>query len=391
MFNYQDIRILHLELTDKCNANCPMCPRTENGKLNPNLRLTELRLEKIKTILPVEFIRQLNFIYLCGNYGDPIMATDTLEILDYFREINPLVNLAMFTNASARDSKWWQSLGQLLNRKGDYVRFSIDGLEDTNHLYRQNTNWSRIIANAKSFISAGGIAFWDYLVFEHNHHQIQEAMAFAKELGFKEFYTKYSSRFASDIGQPMIQSFPVYDAQGNFQRSLRPLPKNYEGLEVLGDSQIHKSVGSTEQTELKPWIPYIKDAEYGASYLKKCVACKAQAELEIFISAEGFVMPCCWTAFVIRTTFEAEHIKQLRGYIFDQGLDSFSAFQQPLQKIIESPFFQKTLVEGWKKSEPEQGQIMLCQKFCNTESLLKQEFTNGTNLESAQFVPIRNS
>lgn len=381
MFNYQDITTLHLELTDKCNANCPMCPRTQNGIINPNLRLTELTLDKIKTILPIEFIRQLNYIYLCGNYGDPLMAKDTLDILSYFRQINPTIRLSMFTNASGRDEKWWQQLGQILNHKDDYVRFSIDGLEDTNHLYRQNTNWSRIMANVKSYIAAGGNAYWDYLVFEHNHHQIEDAKKMAQELGFKFFFTKYSSRFISDNGQPMIQSFPVYDKQGVFQnRVLRPLPENYQGLDVVSDLQFAETVPALSINEMQPWVPDFQNAEHGASFLKNCVVCKAQVAREIFISAEGFVMPCCWTGFAIRTSLVTEHIDQLRGFIFEQGLDSFSAFYNPLQKIIESRFFQQTLVNGWKKTKPQDGQVMLCQKFCNTESFLGNEFSNSTNL-----------
>ena len=60
-------------------------------------------------------------------------------------------------------------------RKPDKVIFAIDGLEDTNHLYRVNTNFNKIMENAKAFINAGGIARWDFIAFAHNEHQIEEA------------------------------------------------------------------------------------------------------------------------------------------------------------------------------------------------------------------------
>ena len=50
------------------------------------------------------------------------------------------------------------------------VTFGIDGLQDTNHLYRISTNFDKIIKNAKAFIDAGGFAKWHMLVFEHNEH-----------------------------------------------------------------------------------------------------------------------------------------------------------------------------------------------------------------------------
>ncbi|MFZ3230693.1 MAG: hypothetical protein WA160_10850 [Pseudobdellovibrio sp.] len=377
MFKYNEVTTLHLELTDKCNANCPMCPRSLNGAfLNPNLRLTELTLENIKAILPIDFIQQLQFVYLCGNFGDPIMACDTYEILSYFREVNSNIKLAMFSNASARDSNWWGKLGKLLSRPGDFVRFSIDGLEDTNHLYRQNTKWSRIMTNAKSYIAAGGVAFWDYLVFEHNYHQIEQASCLAKDLGFKEFYTKYSSRFVNDSGKLTIESFPVYNDQGIFQRVLRPLPENYLDHK-FSDKKFPEQIYPVSRNQIIPWSPDPRSSEYSASFLKECVSCQAKDNHEIYISSEGFVLPCCWTAFAIRSTIEAEHINQLRGYVLDQGLDTFSIFKNSLQTIIESNFFQKTLVEGWQQTDPKSGQIMLCQKFCGKSSLVKKEFSNS--------------
>ena len=42
----------------------------------------------------------------------------------------------------------------------------------------------------KSFINAGGSIPWEYLVFKHNQHQVEDAKKLAKELGFQEFYEK---------------------------------------------------------------------------------------------------------------------------------------------------------------------------------------------------------
>lgn len=358
-----------------------MCPRTIHGAyVNPNLRLTELSLSQIQKIFPADFISQLHMIYLCGNYGEPVIAKESLEILQYFRKINPNVNLAVFTNGSARDVNWWRELGQLLNSVGSYVRFSIDGLQDTNHLYRQNTNWDRIMANAQAFIDAGGVAFWDYLVFEHNHHQIEEAKSLARRMGFKQFFTKYSSRFVGDSGTQTLEAFPVYNKDGQFERVLRPFPDNYRDLSSEPHSVFAEKIYPQDPQPLKPWIPRFKNPEMQASYLKQCVKCKAQKDQEVYVSAEGFLMPCCWTAFTIRTVLDDEHIRQMRGLILDQGLDQFSLFNKSPREIIESRFFQKILTEGWQKRSAQEGQILLCQKFCGSQSFVKREFENTEHL-----------
>ena len=60
MYNYADIRSIHLEVTQNCQASCPMCDRNMNGEgINPHINLDELSLEDCKTIFLPEFIAQL--------------------------------------------------------------------------------------------------------------------------------------------------------------------------------------------------------------------------------------------------------------------------------------------------------------------------------------------
>ena len=45
MYNYEDIRTVHLEITQKCQAACPMCDRNENGGVdNRHIDNSELSL-----------------------------------------------------------------------------------------------------------------------------------------------------------------------------------------------------------------------------------------------------------------------------------------------------------------------------------------------------------
>jgi len=199
MYKLEDIRQIHLEITQKCQAACTMCDRNINGgAINPHLGcngvLDELTLEDIKSIFKPKFIKQLKAMQLCGNHGDPIVARDTLEVLQYFREHNPDMWLSMNTNAGAKDDFWWYNLAQCLGQNGRVI-FSVDGLEDTNHLYRQNVQWKIVERSFHAFIEGGGRARWDFLVFDFNEHQVEEAREMAKRWGVEEFIVKKSSRF----------------------------------------------------------------------------------------------------------------------------------------------------------------------------------------------------
>jgi sulfatase maturation enzyme AslB (radical SAM superfamily) len=131
---------------------------------------------------------------MCGNYGDPAAGRHTLEIFQYFRKINPTITLGMNTNGGLRNTAWWQELAGILNQPNDYVIFSIDGLADTNHLYRVNSTWDKIIENAQAYIGTGGTAHWDMLVYKHNEHQVDRCQELAQELRFKWFRAKVSRR-----------------------------------------------------------------------------------------------------------------------------------------------------------------------------------------------------
>lgn len=86
-------------------------------------------------------------------------------------------------------------MGKILSGPLDYVVFSIDGLEDTNHIYRRNTNFKKIMDNARAYIETGASAHWDMLVFEHNKHQVQQCRDMAMELGFNWFRSKTTDRW----------------------------------------------------------------------------------------------------------------------------------------------------------------------------------------------------
>jgi hypothetical protein len=75
----------------------------------------------------------------------------------------------------------------------------FEGLEDTNHLYRQKVKWERVMENAKAFIDRGGHAKWDFIVFKHNEHQVDEARQLAMDMGFEKFQVKKTGRFFSTV------------------------------------------------------------------------------------------------------------------------------------------------------------------------------------------------
>ena len=191
-----EIYELHLEPSNYCNAFCPECSRAyDNSKGfvdNAYMKLVDVKKWFHKDNLP-----NLGQITLCGSYGDPIINPELEKIIKYFVETWDDMTVRIATNGGMRTVKWWNQLGELLNPYDHEVLFGIDGLEDTNEMYRIGVDWDRLEANYKSFIAGGGFAVWQFIVFPWNEHQIEEARQYAKEDGFKKFLIRISSREAA--------------------------------------------------------------------------------------------------------------------------------------------------------------------------------------------------
>lgn len=365
MYRYREIRQLHLEITTACNASCPLCLRNVLGGLNnPYLPITELRLEDITAILSADFVQQLQLIYLCGNYGDPMAAHDTLDVLEYFRAVNPRIRLGIHTNGSARTPEWWARLASVV----DYCRFGIDGLEDTNHLYRRGTQWKKVMESVAAFIGAGGRAEWDFIVFRHNEHQVEEARELSRKLGFAHFFTKNTYRFFNPIAGTRLPRIPVLSSDGDLEHVIeepvRPEFQN-ESLVRLG--------AATAATP--SYAHYLDQTD---------IHCKVAKDRSLYISAEGLAFPCCWTAnlYAWYQSPPEQGICQILEKTPD-GKRSLDARLRPLREIVEGPFFQQLIPESWGRPSIGDGKLEICARTCGKFDLVAAQYANGGTRDRA--------
>jgi len=345
MYNYEDIRSIHLEVTQNCQASCPMCDRNMNGEgLNPHINLDELTLEDCKKIFLPEFIQQLNTMYMCGNLGDPIVARDTLEIFKYFREHNPNMWLSMNTNAGAKNETWWRELAATFGRMGAVI-FSVDGLRDTNHIYRQGVNWDNVERNMRAFIDAGGRARWDFLIFEHNQHQVEEAEALATEWGCEKFIKKKTGRFVTSKVDPK-DNHQAKDRKGNDTAELKKPDEKYQNAALKKQDVIINKYGSM-------------DAYYDAAP----VICKVKKDNSLFITAEGLAMPCCWTAGRMYKWWHKDpKVEQIWNFIDKEALDA----RNGLEQVFATGVFDR-IQDSWNKPSCSDGKLKVCAMKCGAE------------------------
>lgn len=349
MYKIQDIRQVHLEITQRCQAACPMCDRNQNGgALNPHINLDELSIDDCKQIFSPAFIQQLESMYMCGNLGDAIVAEHTLEVFEYFRTHNSKMHLSMNTNAGAREPEWWKSLASIIGERG-HVIFSVDGLADTNHIYRQNVQWSKVEQSMDAFIKSGGRARWDFLIFEHNQHQVEQAEELAKRKGFENFIAKKTGRFITTNFEAK-QSHQAVDRKGKTTAELKKPDEQYQNEALKQQQTIIDKYGSMD-----------------AYYDTVPVNCKVAKSKSLFISAEGLALPCCWTAGRMYKWWHADpHIEQIWSIIDSIGGKEVLDARQGLDKVFDTGVFD-LIQKSWNKKSCSEGKLKVCANKCGVE------------------------
>ena len=360
MFTFNELKSIHLEITNNCQARCPMCSRNQHGgEVNPNLKMSDWSLQDFKDIITTEVAQQVNHIYFCGNFGDPLLNNDLLEMCEYLTSQNSQLKVRIHTNGGARKVEWWEKLATVLP-KDHAVIFGIDGLEDTHHLYRIGTTYDNVVKNAQAFINAGGIAEWVFIKFKHNEHQVQEAERRAKEYGFRQFTVKNTNRFIDGV------EFDVRDLKGNVIYKLQPPTDNV--VKFIDKSVIEK---------IDDWVS------------NSTIECKAQQENEIYIDAHRDVFPCCFLASApyyhveptsavlgVKKRIVEEHETLLK----DIGI-IHASISRSVKDIIQSSEWQDVWYTSWENKK-----LLTCSRICgvsNTKLFSKpsDQFIKRVNLD----------
>ena len=341
MYRYDEIKSVHIEPTQGCNAACPQCDRNINGgKDNPYLTNAMLSSMDYYEMFPWHFVEQLDSMYMCGNLGDPCISNYAIEGFRSFRNANPNMWLGMNTNGGAKPEYFWEDLADI----DVVVTFSIDGLEDTNHLYRQKVKWERVMENAKAFIDRGGHAKWDFIVFKHNEYQVDEARQLAMDMGFEKFQVKKTGRFFSTVQHKGKDAHQATNRKGENTQKLEKPSLEFVNVALKKEKDLVAKHGSM-------------DAYYDTTPIN----CKAINKKEIFVTAEGHVFPCCWTAGQQYKWYWKPREAPIWKLIGDY--ENISLRKHTIKEIVNGPFF-KAIEDSWSCSSVKDGKLKVCANKC---------------------------
>jgi MoaA/NifB/PqqE/SkfB family radical SAM enzyme len=271
-------------------------------------------------------VKEINFN---GTTGDNIMHPDIYNILADVKA-KTTGQIVVSTNGSMRSTDWWHQLGLLFAGTNHKITFGIDGLADTHSVYRVNTDYNKVIENAQAFINAGGNAEWQFILFEHNSHQVDACKELAYSMGFNRFFIFYQDRFDESSTTGTVQLY---------KKDLTPFK---EDLIVKNTSQNIKKKLETKF---------------------KTIDCHSRKVNWFSIYADGTVWPCCW----LMGWHRAQHQKQFPAinYHFKKMLKldfhQMSLYNNKLEDIIAGEIWQKNFNTSFA-SVPNPVCIQQCSK-----------------------------
>jgi len=385
-----------------------MCVRFyRNSPLpRPDLEIGQITLEQFKQYFPPSVLKPLIKIMFCGTQGDPCMARDTLEICEYLMENTPdSFFLQMHTNGGMRNPEWWARLGAVFAKRSQLamdcwrIIFSIDGLEDTNHLYRRNVKWDNLMANAKAFIDAGGKAVWEFLIFEHNEHQIEAARSLSEELGFVVFIPK--AALGVDNGRELTTmnaltkdgklDYVINAPTNSKNRNLvNPVGKQVSKWYPFKFEDYRKLKEDKSKDNYRDKFNQVYDIIHREDTTKfdsceiKCKAKKDWVGKEVFVDNLGRVLPCCYIGTHISGRFTDYQSLQLHKHMSDYGWDNFDLNKHSLQEILDAGHLNRVFADSWTKDSVKDGKLAYCSSICGEESRIDRVYFN--KIDSGQMM-----
>lgn len=170
-----------LDTTSFCNLECVWCPTGQHRNSRPKSIMTK---QKARYIIN-KFSRYLKHVLLF-NWGEPLLNPEITEIIKAIKTYNIGCTLSSNLNVDLNPQK----ASALINSGLDCLICSIDGVSQKSYeTYRKKGNFEKAFNNLKLLIEIkknfkikSPSIEWQFLVFKHNEHEIEQAKKIAKDI-----------------------------------------------------------------------------------------------------------------------------------------------------------------------------------------------------------------
>ena len=351
----------HFEVSGKCTLQCPRCPRNDTAKV-PWFN-KELDLEFFKRTLPPELLKnQVQRITMCGDIGDPIYASEYLEIINYIKSCNPKIHVYTITNGSYRKESWWQDFAKISNEY-DTINFSVDGYnQSSNNLYRVNSDWDSIMSGMDIMCNqSSAFVYWASIVFSFNQDHLENIKSQATKMGCDGLQLTYSTKFGSKYG----------NAYGGEQDSLEPRP---EFISKTHRYERYFTALSNRQPPNQQYLEYNRQKfiEIKQQHNQFVTPMCSIGNRGLYVSADGVLHPCSWVSYPYVSIGTERKTINFADSFHQMYRDRFDLQQRSLDDVLDDPIWDKLFNTF---DDPAKAWVE-CEQKCNC-SLVDENYAVG--------------
>lgn len=199
-------KLPNIETSNRCSLKCPQCTRVKLQKPRDSKQYKEIKTRISSGFdLPLSDAKKLldffeEGIALCGSLSDPVFWPNLFDFLD-LSQIYPNKRIEIHTAANQKNIDWYKQAFSKCTNKVTWI-FGLDGLPKTSPIYRIGQD-SELIFEAMILAKNSGIpVVWQFIVFEHNKHEIEDAQKIAVDNGI-DFHLIKSNRIGGNVEVPL--------------------------------------------------------------------------------------------------------------------------------------------------------------------------------------------
>jgi len=182
--NISTPKILQVEISSACNANCIYCPRTVlrdrwvSAFMDPGLFRKVIR-EALE-------IGSIEYVHLQG-WGEPMLHPNLVDLMN---EVSGRVNFGFTTNATLLDGN---NAEKILSKGVNVIAITFAGTRAITHnSIRKGCDFDKVVRNVKDILNAKRRLGSDvrviasYMMLSMNVHEIPEFIKLCSDLGIEE-------------------------------------------------------------------------------------------------------------------------------------------------------------------------------------------------------------
>lgn len=279
---------LCLDPSDKCQLRCPTCPTGIENESRLRKDAVPIIYRENRKKLSVDLCRSLFdelgenlFLVMFYNYGEPLLNPRMHELIRMASDKK--IATELHSNLSLRLSD--RRIDELLGAGIDSLAASVDGFsQQAYETHRVGGNVKLVhenlerLAKARDRLGLDTEILYNFLVFKHNEHEIEQARQFAWDIGIG-----FNARDALIQDQDWLPSHRVNEQPYYSQEYMDALMERWREA-GRGDYFLPHEYGSEYQMM---WSPMPKQFE---SILPR--TCGWHYGFSV-VTAGGAVAPCC--------------------------------------------------------------------------------------------------